>query len=176
MDGLTDEERALAWAASWNPSFAGTAIIDEDFSFRSVNPQFCKILGVTPGELIGQNFKDLTPPEVKAIDEKNSMLVKQGIITSYILRKTYEFEAHREEINIILLVVGVYDLDGEFLFFVSRIMLDDHHVKLTRPSPKPTGFTFQNIKRYLQDYWKALVALGVITASAILHYEGVLNL
>ena len=62
MDGLTDEERVLAWGASWDPSFDGVAIVDKDFTFRSVNPQFCQIVGVSPAELIGKRFQDITPP------------------------------------------------------------------------------------------------------------------
>lgn len=123
MDGLNFEERALAWASSWDPSFAGIAIVNKDFTFRSVNPQFCDILGVSPAELIGTRFEDITPIEIRKLDVKNANLVMQGKINSYLLPKCYEFE-NGKRVNVILLVTGVYSTLGEFLFFVSRIMMD----------------------------------------------------
>lgn len=120
MDGLGHDERALAWAASWNPSFSGIAIVNEDFTFRSVNHQFCKILGVTPAELIGCKFQDVTPAAIRQLDESNAKLVIKGVISNYILQKTYEF-ANGHKVEVILLVTGVYR-GNKFLFFVSRIV------------------------------------------------------
>lgn len=122
MDGLTDEERVLAWIANWHPSFSGKAIVNGDFTFRSVNPQFCKILGVTPAELVDQSFVDLTPEPIKTLDKRNAELVKAGQIQSYLIPKTYEFPNGKRK-DVTLLVNGVYHQDtNEFLFFVSTIM------------------------------------------------------
>lgn len=148
-DGLTQEERALAWAASWHPSFSGTAVVNKDFTFRSVNPQFCKIVGVTPAELLGKNFQDITPPDIRELDISNAQLVMEGRTSSYLLPKSYEF-ASGKRVNVLLLVRGVFSIEGEFLFFVSSAMLDEEKsITLPAPSPPQTslwGFIMENAK------------------------------
>lgn len=122
MDGLNNQERALAWLASWNPSFDGRAIVNPDFTFRAINQQFCDILGVSPAELVGGTFTDITPAPIRELEIKNANLVMQGLIQSYILEKNYEMMDGRK-IDVTLLVNGVYAEDTkEFLFFVSTIM------------------------------------------------------
>ena len=124
MDGLTDEERILAWKAIWHPSFAGMAIVEKDGTFRSVNNKFCELLQVTQAELIGQRFQDITPPEIRKIDDQNAQLLADGIIDFYILPRTYNFGGGRVK-SVILLVTRAPNAPdgGEFRFFVSRIML-----------------------------------------------------
>lgn len=155
MDGLNDNDRVLAWRAIWNPSFSGIAIVNKDFTFRSANPQFCKMLGVTPAELIGQKFSDITPVSIRKLDENNARLVMQRVIESYILPKTYEFENGRK-VKVVLLVRGAYSAKGEFLFFVSTIMLDNAH---DTPSPapylKPT-----NILGFAKKYGRWFIGIG----------------
>ena len=121
MDGLNEQERALAWQTSWQTSFCGVAIIDPSFVFLAVNPQFCKITGVTPAEIIGHTFTDLTPHPIKAVEAKNAELVKNKTIKSYLLPKTYEF-ANGQRAEVTLLMQGVYGPTGRFLFFVATIM------------------------------------------------------
>ena len=122
MDGLDDDERILAWLASWAPSFTGKAIVNEDFTFRSANQQFCDILGVTHAEIIGKSVIDLTPEPVKSLDRKNAELVKKKVIQSYLLPKVYEFPDGKR-VSVTLLMSGVYHKKtGQFMFFVSSIM------------------------------------------------------
>ena len=138
-DGLNKDERALAWLASWNPSFAGIAIVNPDFTFRSVNKQFCDIAGVTPAEILNGSFTDITSAKDRALDVANAKLVKDGIIPWYVMPKSYEFESGKK-VNVVLMVKGVYhEKTGRFLFFVSRIMEDN--TKLTAESlcQQPTG-------------------------------------
>lgn len=124
-DGLTDEERILAWKAAWHPSFDGVAIVEPNFSFRSVNPQFCKLLGVTPAELIGHKFQDITPPSIRKLDLENAELVKKGVIDFYILPKKYQFSSGHEVDVVILVTRAPPSGVGEFRFFVYRVMLDE---------------------------------------------------
>lgn len=138
-DGLNNQERALAWLAAWNPSFAGVAIVNPDFSFRSANQQFCDILGVTPAELINNKFSDITPEPIRSLDVKNANLIKERVIESYVLPKTYEFPTGRK-VEAVLLVKGVYHpKTSKFLFFVSRIMEKDKHLTAESISHQPTG-------------------------------------
>jgi PAS domain S-box-containing protein len=119
---LTQQEKALAWKASWKTSFEGKAIVRQDFTFRAVNPQFCKIIGTTPGELLDRTFTDITPQPIKDLDIKNAELVIKRKIESYILPKTYELSSGKR-VNVILLVNGVYHpINKKFLFFVASIM------------------------------------------------------
>jgi PAS domain S-box-containing protein len=139
MDGLNDDERVLAWLVSWHPSFDGKAIVNPDFTFRSVNHQFCKILGVTAAELVDKKFTDMTPEPLKTLEQQNAKLVMTGAQESYLLPKTYEFPSGRR-VDVTLLVNGVYHKEtGEFLFFVSTIM---ERIKMSAtavPSPQQTG-------------------------------------
>jgi PAS domain S-box-containing protein len=162
VDGLKTEEQALAWAATWHPSFHGTAIVDKDFQFVSVNPQFCQIVGVTPAELIGKKFTDVTPVAIRELDAKNAELVMQGKITSYLLPKRYEFQSG-VKVEIILLVVGVYATDGTFKFFVSRIM------EQTVPTPKNQSTWFSGILSALKELTRRqwLQAAGMVMAWAV---------
>ena len=167
-DGLSNEERTLAWCASWNPSFAGIAIVNSDFTFRSVNPQFCDIVGVSPAELIGRRFQDVTPVGVRVLEESNAKLVMEGVIDSYLLPKSYEF-TNGKKADVVLLTKGVYSEMGEFLFFLSRIMLDqESNVKLPSLPPKQQG-----VLVFVKDYSKVFIGVGTAIAAftmALLQY------
>lgn len=167
MDGLTNDERALAWAASWHPSFSGIAIVNSDFTFRAVNPQFCEVLGVTPAELIGNRFSDLTPQPVKELDIKNAELVKKRWITSYLLPKEYEFSGGRR-VSVILLVCGVYSPNNSLLFYVSRIMGAAPALESLTPlqsaTPKPTSFI-----EFINKCWH-LIITGMLAVATLIAF------
>lgn len=162
MDTLTDQERALAWRAMWNPSFSGIAIVGPDYTFRAVNEQFCEIMGTTPAELVGNKFTDITPVSIRQLDIKNAELVKSGAITSYLLPKTFKFCGGRE-VRVLLLVKGVYSEDSnEFLFFVSRIVEDKRVILSDAPLPMRT--------KLLDWIDKKKVGMGVLTIPAAIGY------
>lgn len=123
MDGLNNHQRALAWLASWNPSFAGKAIVNADFTFRSVNEQFCKILRMMPSDFLNSSFTDLTQEPMKTLDRQNADLVVQGRSPGYIMRKQYQRHDGTLTPEFMLMVVGVFKKNGDFDFFVSRIIL-----------------------------------------------------
>lgn len=131
-DGLNNDERIMAWLASWNPTFDGMAIVNRDGTFRSVNEQFCEILGVTPAELIGKRYQDITPNPIRQLEEANAELVAKGIIPHYVLPKAYQLTSGRE-VEVLLLVRGVYHHStSEFLFYVASIM-----ERQSQPKPAP---------------------------------------
>lgn len=181
LDCLSNEERTLAWEASWNPSFAGIGIADADFTFRSVNHQFCDIVGVSPAELIGRRFQDMTPVEVRDIEEKNAILVMEGTIDSYLLPKSYEFTNGRK-VDVILLVKGVYSGTGEFQFFLLRIMMDQEnntelhstvhskdHVKgsVGTNSIAQKSAHKHNLLAFIKEYGKMFVGIGTVLGAFI---------
>ena len=162
MDGLTNEERVFAWLASWNPSFAGKAIVNPDFTFRAVNQQFCKIVGVTPAELVGNKFTDLTPEPVKSVDMKNAMLVKRGVIQSYLLPKSYEFY-NGHKVDVTLLVNGVYHPETkDFMFFVSTILERQTMKSSVVPSQMPTGLLDWVGKD--KFWWTILTGIAIVVS------------
>lgn len=176
MDGLTNDERLLAWQAIWNPSFTGLAIVNPDFTFRSVNPQFCKLLGVSPAELINQKFQDVTHPADRIKEESNAKMLIAGLIDFYILPKRYQFSDGRE-VEVILLVTRAPAANqGAFQFFVSRIMLDESSELHTTPekqkseqcSPTPTAMVVD----FMMTYGKWIAAIGTIVGSILITLFG----
>ena len=163
-DGLNHNERAWAWLASWHPSFEGIAIVNPDYTFRSVNQQFCDIIGVSAGELINNKFTDITPVAIRDLDVKNAELVKQGVIENYLLPKSYEF-ANGKKADITLLVNGVYHPDtGEFQFFVSKIMERRKITCSAAPSQMPTGLLEWVDKKRV--FWGIATVIGAAIAAA----------
>lgn len=181
MDNLTDEERALAWSASWHPSFDGKAIVNRDFTFRSANPQFCKLLGVTPAELVGNTFQDITPIGIRELDEKNARLLIDGKADFYVLPKKYQFAGGRT-VSVVLLATRAPSSElGEFQFFLSRIMLDEDGELVSgedlidqRQKNPPSGsdVSFPVLTGRAADFWmkygKFLITIGTILGTAAL--------
>lgn len=178
VDRLTDEERILAWRASWHPSFAGTAIVNIDFTFRSANPQFCKLLGVTPADLIGQRFQDITPPGLKELDEKNAELVISGYIDFYLLPKRYQFSNGREVDVILLVTRAPPSSEGDCQFFVARIMLDEDgglltaHTEEICKSDSSFPKSMKKVVDFMMKYGTWFAALGTIIGTIIIAIMG----
>lgn len=174
MDGLNDDQRALAWASTWHPSFAGKAIVNADGTFRSVNNQFCELLGVSPGELIGKRFQDITPPGIREVDEMNAKLAMDGLIDSYMLPKKYLFASGRT-VNVMLMVHAVRNASREFLFFVSQIVLDKQDGALameSRPESRSNSLpSFPDLAKdlmlFVKTYGKFFAAIGISLAAFV---------
>jgi len=171
VDGLTAEERVLAWQSGWHPSFAGVAIVNSDFTFRSVNPQFCKILGVTPADLLENRFQDITHPDSKKIDERNAKLVRDGKIDFYLLKKSYLFEGGRE-VKVVLLVTRVPTGDQPFKFFLSRIMLDESGKPAQSLSDISHLKQTKTVMDTLISNGKGLIALAGILGACVAAFMG----
>lgn len=181
-DGLTDEERILAWKAAWNPSFDGIAIVEEDFSFRSVNPQFCKLLGVTPAELIGHKFQDITPLSIRKLDMENANMVKNGLIDFYILPKKYQFSSGHE-VEVIMLVTRAPPTHlGELSFFVCRVMLDENgdlikaHELETLESASHYPSQILKVVAFIAQHGKTIIGFGLaFGAAAYTFFKNIFN-
>lgn len=142
MDGLDNHQRAKAWLATWNPSFTGKAVVNEDFTFRSVNQQFCDILGMQPADFLDHAFTDLTPEPIATLDRQNADLVVQGRSPGYLMRKQYRRRDKSLTPEFMLLVVGIFKETGEFDFFASRIILATEMTGSSQeltPSPKESS-------------------------------------
>lgn len=169
---LTYEEMALTLDSAWDPSFDGWAIVDADFTFRSVNQKFCELLGVTPAELIGQRFQDVTPIEMRQLEEDNAKLVMEGRISFYLLPKMYRFSGHSQT-DVVLLVTRVpRDSSKPFRFFLSRIMLDEEKtlrkLQENQLNSEPTSLKLTNM---VEDFWmkwgKWLIGIGTVVGTIL---------
>ena len=171
MDRLNHDERALAWQALWNPSFVGIAIVNADFTFRSVNPQFCKLLGCTPAELIGRRFQEVTHPSVRTREEENAKMLKDGLIDFYVLPKSFQFSDGREKSVLLLVTRAPAENQGEFQFFVSNIMLAENADLHTETARKKSDLApycpppIQKVVDFSIKYGKLLVAIGTMLAA-----------
>lgn len=145
--------------------------MEADGHFRSANPQFCKLLDVTPAELIGRRYQDITPPGIREVDERNAQLVRDGLIDFYLLRKKYQFSDDRQ-VKVVLLVTPVREA-GKFLFFLARIMLDDNGA-LSKGPPGLQSDLAPSFRRWMSSagdflikYGKLLLAIGTIIGGAV---------
>jgi len=147
--------------------------VNRDFTFRSCNPQFCKLLGVTPADLIGQRFQDITPVQIRELDSKNAQMVIDGFIDFYLLPKTYEF-MNGNKVSVVLLVTRApLSSEGAFQFFVSRIMLDEKggllSVQSAGKSILPPSFPrwTETAAEFLIKNIKLFIAIGAAAAAIL---------
>lgn len=180
-DGLTERQRAVLWLKRWDRTLVGKCTVNPDFTFRTVNDQFCKILGVTMGELVGRSFADITPEPLRSLDIANAELVKKGVQQHYLLPKVYE-PMPKKKIYVALLVEGVYDENRDFLFFESEIVklskeeYDRMVVDVIRSHSisVPSTFTRQTsgLLSFLTKYGKGLAIVIGIAAWVLVEAAG----
>lgn len=166
MDGLNNEERLEAWKAAWSPSYDGWAIIDGDFSFRSINPQWLELLGVTPAHFIGKTMQDVTAPEVRELDLKNALLAREGKITSYAINKEFQFQDGSRRRVVALVVRVPQDTGKPFQFFLSRIMLNETEIEELQSSTKYPKLIAATAD-FMIKYGKWIAAIGTVVGSGL---------
>lgn len=173
-DGLTNQQRARIWLRRWNRTFVGKAVVESDFTFRSVNDQFCKIIGLTPADLIGHSFADITPEPVRSLDVANARLVREGKQDHYILPKVYQMPGLQRKTYVAMMVEGVHKKDGTFDCFQSEIielskeeyqrMMEDI-IKLHVPVELELAFRPKSsFVDSIVKYWKILATVVGVTS------------
>lgn len=169
MESLTDKEKIEAWNSVWYPSFDGLAIVNQDFTFRDVNPQWLDMLGITPAELIGKSFTDITPIEVRELDIQNAKLTIDGVISTYMMHKEYEFQNGTSK-KVALLVTRVpKDTRKPFQFFLSRIMLEEEAViEDILPQKSNQWGLISRIVNFSMQYGMWFVGIGTIIGAIAL--------
>ena len=175
MDGLiTDQEKVKAWESSWKYSFAGMAIVNPDFTFRSVNAQWLKLLGVPAFEFYGNSFQDITPQEIRRIDAEQAELVKLGKIDSYLLHKDYIFSTGQKK-KVTLLVTRVpVNTEEPFQFFLSRIMLRENLEVKQSQSGSSSLTSKEKALQFIKDYFYWIVISTAAITGVILEWYGML--
>ena len=179
MDGLSNHQRAQIWMRRWNRTFVGKAIVNADFTFRSVNTQFCKIVGLTAGELIGRSFVDMTPEPIRSLDVANARLIMEGKQEHYAMPKIYQPFPGAKKVYVALQVEGVCKPDGEFdCFEIEVIELSEKEYlrmveeDIKQHSPSDLSMLFRprgNFLASLPKYWK--IAGVIVGMSAWVLWE-----
>jgi PAS domain S-box-containing protein len=68
----------------------GIAVIDSvTGQFRSINPQYCKIVGYTEPEMVAANFQQITHPDDLAADLANMRRLQDGEVEAFHMEKRY---------------------------------------------------------------------------------------
>jgi PAS domain S-box-containing protein len=169
MESLTNEQKRLAWEAGWHPSFDGIAIVNKDFTFRYVNPQWLELMGsnLTPADFIGKSFVDITAPQDLKVDMKNANLLIKGKISSYVMRKQYKF-LNGEQKDVILLVNRVpKNPTHPFQFFLSRIILNPDAENIIHSKQSSLMLMFATWGNIITKYSGLLISIGLIIGGAI---------
>ena len=148
MDGLDDLQRQLAWSVMWDMTFAGKAILEKDLSFRAVNRQFCRMLNVSPAEIMAHRFCDIMDPQNRKTDIENAKLIVDRVIESYVLQRNYTKD-NGDQVEVVTITAGVYDPEsGDLLFFVLHMMEIAGPTLSSAQSPhKPTLWTWLDKKK-----------------------------
>lgn len=171
---LTLQDKADSWESSWHPSFEGIAIVNRDFSFRYVNPQWCEMLEQQPSEFLNKSFADITPPDIRELDIRNAELTINGQIPNYLMHKSYQFMNGSKK-DVVLLVARVpKDLSKPFRFFVSKIMLDQGECTesdIERHARGPSAWLA--LMEFSKAYGPMFIAIGGSIAGAIFYMLGI---
>lgn len=159
-DGLSNRQRAIAWIERYCRSLAGEAIINQDLTFRTANPQFCDLLEVSLAELQGKDYTDLTSAETRELERANAALTVMGKQPAFVTERDYQFRDGRS-VRVIQLLNPVFRGEGKdqkFDFFIAQILRLESLSSASASSPKtPWQFTS------LSQYWHIVTtAVGVL--------------
>ena len=172
MDGLNDEERALAWKSAWQISLTGMALLTENFQFYRVNPQWVKVLEVPATEFYGKTFSDITPPDIRKADEMQAKLVVDGKINSYLMHKKYAFSNGKEKAVTLLVTRVPMDCEKPFLYFLSRIMLRTETDAKTISASSLNQTLIDVLTDFVMKYAKVMMMIGTVIGGIILALWG----
>lgn len=166
MEIFSDEDLIEILKSDWESSFEGKARLCKDGIFLYANPQFYKLLEITPAELIGKRFQDITPiGDARDKDVQNSQLVVDGLIQSYLLPKQYQF-SDAKFVNVIALMSRVpMDTSKPFRFFSLKIVLNDTEESPLKQDNAGSNTQFLSVTEILLNiinkYGKYFIALAV---------------
>lgn len=159
MDGLqTNRQRALAWITRYKMSLSGEAIVNQDLTFRSVNDQFCALLGVTRGELLDKDYTDLTPDSVKSRERLDATLAIEGKSPGYMIEREYSFRDGKV-VRVVQLMQAVYQDEErlKFDFFIMQILKVTSLISAPPPSRKAL-----TVLDCLTKYWHVITtSIGI---------------
>jgi PAS domain S-box-containing protein len=119
------------------------ALVNIDFGFEKVNPEFCNMMGYGEDELINLTFKDITHPEYLERDLFNISLLLKDEIPIYLTEKKYltkENNIRWGEVHVSV----IRNNTGNFQYFL--VMIEDiTDRKRAEESVKESEEHFRNI-------------------------------
>lgn len=148
--------------AAWRNSYDGWAIIGGQGTILDANKQFFTICRITPAQIIGKTFQEITSKEYLEVDVANAEMVKEGRITYYELEiKQYDFITHKVNVG---LKVDRLPTDGTFMFYLARIM-EVESLSESAELSEPTFFK----KFWEKNEGKIWAGAGVAIAAGVLY-------
>jgi len=160
-DGLSNRQRAIAWIERYCRSLAGEAIINQDLTFRTANPQFCDLLEVSLAELQGKDYTDLTSPETRELERANAALTVMGKQPAFVTERDYQFRDGRS-VRVIQLLNPVFHGEGrdrKFDFFIAQILKLESLSSVYVSSPKTQGWFIS-----LSQHWHVVTTFVAIAS------------
>lgn len=127
---LTDEQKIAAFDAVVNVAFEGILIVEPDGTIIWANDQFYDLLNVSPADVIGKRYQDITPlGQTRDRDIQNAEMVKNGDILNYAIKKSYSF--NDKETPIVLAVGRVpYTYGSDLDLYIAKVLPDETPVQV----------------------------------------------
>lgn len=123
----------------WDECLVGVALLESDGTFVFANPAFCNIVEYTEPELRARTYQSITHPDdvdadtELATDTSNLQRDKYFMVKRYITK--------RGKVITVRLCVNPIVKDGEFLLFLSQIiLLEDEQEQLPTTEIDSQGF------------------------------------
>ncbi len=165
---LSLEEQAAIAQAACRKSLDGWAIVGRDYRVQIANDQFYDICKINPSQIIGKTFQEITQIDFQNSDEIDANLVMTGKSDGYVTEKTCQFPQH--SVKIVLLVTGVF-IEGEFQFFLSRILEAPKKVILEKQSSGKYQQVLSTLSESIQSRSdKIWAGLGIAFVSAVVYW------
>lgn len=148
----------------WNNALIGLAIVDENGSFISANPNFCKIVEYTEGELQEMKFKDITHPDDVDATIKMSKRVADDTNDEdeFLMKKQYITKTGKI-VWVILKVNRIETDEGHFAYFLSQVseLIEVQPPKVNRELEIPGSKQINNglLWKWLRNYSGWLVII-----------------
>lgn len=99
----------------------GVAIVSKDGEWLKINKRIADMLGYSQDELLSMTFQDVTHPDDLDSDLELYNRVLNNEIVDYSLIKRY-IKKNGDELNVMLIVNGVFDDNNNIMYFVSQIV------------------------------------------------------
>jgi PAS domain S-box-containing protein len=156
----------------WDSPLQGNVLVASDGSFIASNDTYRHMLGVTATELHRRTWQSFTPDEDRFDDEAESQKVANGEIDSHRMRKRYR-KRDNQKIWVDMVVRGVFDEEGKFLFFTVNVTQVPMVESAIRPVHDINGQTIGvrpsiNIWDFLRDNWRPMLLTIIMLVGGML--------
>ncbi|MEM9264525.1 MAG: EAL domain-containing protein [Cyanobacteria bacterium P01_F01_bin.13] len=102
----------------------GAAIVTPTGGFHVVNDRLCELFGYSREKLLSKTFQEISHPDdiTPEVNPFRTLIESKGSIESMTLKKRYKHGVTGEWVRCLLKAQGLFDDEGNFLYFLSRIV------------------------------------------------------